>query len=134
MYKVLVTGDRNWQDKEIVLEHVRSASEKAWTSILFIHGDAAGADRACEEACHKLHLPRIVCPADWDRYKKSAGPVRNRFMLKLEPSVIWAYHDDLSNSRGTMDMVSIALKKGILVKHYSHIEEKEYRTLDDLQS
>jgi hypothetical protein len=59
-------------------------------------------------------------PADWDRYNKAAGPIRNSLMLKLHPDIdlVLAYHDDLEDgSRGTKDMCEKAEKAEIEVWH-----------------
>lgn len=56
-------------------------------------------------------------PADWNKYGKVAGPIRNSEMLKLHPDIdlVLAFHDDLSESKGTRDMVHKAQKAGIEV-------------------
>ncbi len=52
-------------------------------------------------------------PANWDQYHRAAGPLRNREMLKEAPDIVLAFHDDLSQSKGTRDMVNQALKAGV---------------------
>jgi hypothetical protein len=54
-------------------------------------------------------------PAKWHTYGKAAGPIRNREMLKENPELVIAFHDDIKNSKGTKDMVTIAQKAGITV-------------------
>lgn len=56
-------------------------------------------------------------PADWQKYNKAAGPVRNGEMLKLHPDInlVLAFHDDIDSSRGTADMVARAQKADIEV-------------------
>jgi hypothetical protein len=56
-------------------------------------------------------------PADWAKYKRAAGPIRNAEMLKSlmtetlnsSPLVV-AFHNDIKNSKGTKNMLTIALK------------------------
>ena len=50
-------------------------------------------------------------PADWKKYGKSAGPIRNREMLKMDPDIVLIFHDDPKNSKGTKDCVKALLKK-----------------------
>ena len=57
-----------------------------------------------------------ACPAEWDTFGKAAGPIRNGWMLKMEPDLVLAFHNDIRQSKGTANMVSIARKKGIEVK------------------
>lgn len=55
-------------------------------------------------------------PADWEKYGKVAGPIRNQQMLdEGKPDVVYAFTDDLSNSRGTADMCRRANKAGVPV-------------------
>jgi hypothetical protein len=63
-------------------------------------------------------------PADWEKYKKAAGPIRNQQMLDYcltSDSVIAILR---YNSRGTKDMIERATKKGLRV----------YSTLVEFQS
>lgn len=68
----------------------------------------------------------IVMPANWDMHHRAAGPIRNQAMLEVllktpcDHRLVKAFHDDLTNSRGTRDMVRRARKAGIRVQHYRH--------------
>ena len=53
-----------------------------------------------------------LCPANWNKYGKSAGPIRNVEMLELADALIVIINN---NSRGSTHMLNIALKKGIPV-------------------
>ena len=70
-----------------------------------------------------MGVPVEVYPADWTRYGKPAGPIRNRQMLNEgKPDMVIAFHDDLSVSVGTKDMVDIANAAGLPVRLYnSHL-------------
>jgi hypothetical protein len=60
----------------------------------------------------------IPHPADWEKYGKAAGPIRNAEMIRRHPDLelVLAFHDNLAISRGTRDMVVLADKKGIPVE------------------
>ena len=49
---------------------------------LLLHGGARGADRAIGRAAHQLGWRVQALPADWRRYGRSAGPIRNRRLLE----------------------------------------------------
>jgi hypothetical protein len=52
--------------------------------------------------------------ANWEKYGKAAGPIRNQEMLEFgKPNLVLAFHNDIANSKGTKHMVSIAEKAGI---------------------
>jgi hypothetical protein len=56
-------------------------------------------------------------PADWDRYGKGAGPIRNKQMLDENPDIemVIAFHTNLTNSKGTKNMIDRAKRRNIKV-------------------
>jgi hypothetical protein len=55
-------------------------------------------------------------PADWDKYGKAAGPIRNKQMLdEGKPQAVIAFSYDLARSRGTANMVAQARDAGLPV-------------------
>ncbi len=110
MRKVLVTGDRNWDD-EAYMEQVMVNFGFPTRVAFLIHGNARGADKMSEKVAVRLGLPeeRILrFQADWS-LGRAAGPIRNRTMfLKTFPTDVLAFHKDISKSKGTKDMVAFA--------------------------
>jgi hypothetical protein len=49
---------------------------------LLLHGGARGADRLIEHAARSLVWPVEVIPAEWGRYGRAAGPLRNGLLLR----------------------------------------------------
>ena len=49
---------------------------------LLLHGGARGADRLIEQASRSLAWPVEVIPAEWGRYGRAAGPLRNGLLLR----------------------------------------------------
>jgi hypothetical protein len=58
----------------------------------------------------------VAVPAQWDTYGPAAGPIRNKQMLDLGPDLVIAFHNDLSKSRGTVNTVREAKRRGIPVE------------------
>ena len=58
-----------------------------------------------------------IFPADWVKYKKSAGPIRNKqmidYIIKLDKKLVVAFVSE--NSRGTKNTITLAGKEGIPV-------------------
>ena len=88
--------------------------------VTIIHGGASGADNLAGEAAKELGFEVEVYPADWKTYGKSAGPIRNRQMINQRPDLVWAFHDNLRDSKGTKDMVRVARQLGYKVTIYCH--------------
>ena len=131
--KVLVTGDRNWQDRGMILRELLALKEqlRPGEQLIVVHGKARGADSLAAEVARAHHWTMIErgYAAEWGRYGRAAGPIRNQQMLDLEHcpyvnepiDLVLAFHDDLPSSRGTADMVARARKLGIEVRHLSHV-------------
>lgn len=110
--KILICGDRYWDDKVTILTKMESLAKDT----LVIHGGARGADTLADECAHELGLPVTPFPADWQRFGKKAGPLRNRQMLDQKPDLVIAFHKNLQSSKGTKDCVNEARKRSIPVK------------------
>lgn len=107
--RVLVCGGRGWWDRRKLFD-VLDAYGKA---TVIIHGNARGADKfGGMYAKYTEGVSEEVYPADWDKYKKAAGPIRNKQMLdEGKPDIVFAF----GGNSGTDHMVSIAQAAGVTV-------------------
>jgi hypothetical protein len=83
-----------------------------------VHGGCRGADELahCIADTHDIYVQ--VFEANWDRYGKSAGPIRNRKMLKdSRPDLVLAFFDG-KRTKGTMNMVKLAKEALVPVLEY----------------
>lgn len=120
--RILVCGDRDWTNKDLIAEVLGSFAFDT-----LIEGEARGADRLAREVVAKfnfLHHTALLIrpfPADWHRYGKAAGVIRNTQMLKEgTPDLVIAFHNYIEKSRGTANMLCQAEDAGVL---YCLIEE-----------
>lgn len=114
MYKVLITGDRNWTDRDKIKRRILKLS-RIQNDLVIIEGEARGADKMAREICEEFNIKFKPYPADWDKHKKAAGTIRNSTMLSDNPDIqlVMAFHSDLfNNSKGTLDMVKRSHKAG----------------------
>lgn len=110
---ILVTGDRNWSttpQKSVVLEALRCFQPD---NPIVVHGAAKGVDTIAGEIAEALDFEVHPHPANWEKFHRAAGPIRNTEMLEEEPDIVLAFHDDLLSSKGTKNMVNQAVKAGI---------------------
>jgi len=123
MTKVLICGDRNWNDYNFIRDTlIKYRDDHTIDSIDFvIEGEAEGADKLGRQAAEWLGIIVLKYPADWTKYGRAAGPIRNKEMLvDGRPDEVWAFHDHISKSKGTMNMIRLARAKGVPVHLYSH--------------
>jgi hypothetical protein len=74
--RVLIYGSRTWRDPEPIRAFVASLP----ADCTVIHGGAPGADTLAHHAATARGLHVEVYPADWQRYGRRAGPIRNEEM------------------------------------------------------
>ena len=123
MTKVLICGDRNWQDREYIYDRLDEMVPLYGISEV-IEGCARGADRMAEWWAHERGLTIHHFPADWDKHGKAAGAIRNHQMLVTgQPYMVIAFHTNLQESRGTKHMVEIARAAGIQTFVFPHSHE-----------
>lgn len=94
---------------------------------LVIEGEAKGADLLASDAAFYFGIPVLRFPADWDKYGRAAGPIRNTQMLKEgKPDLVVAFHDNINASKGTLNMVQQARKQSVKVMVYNSYGVKYY--------
>ncbi len=118
--KVVVCGDRNWSDENMVYIWLSKILDDATPPHTFIHGDARGADSIGAHVARQLACNVMAFPAEWDVFGLGAGPIRNRKMLAEKPDLVLAFHDSIDDSLGTKDILNVARKTGIKTILVSH--------------
>jgi hypothetical protein len=109
MTRIAIVGSRNFSKPELVFNFVKQLSEDT----VIVSGGARGVDTWAELAAKKRGLGLLVFPAEWDKYGKRAGYLRNITIVENCDKVV-AFWD--GQSRGTQHTVSIAKSKNIPVK------------------
>lgn len=108
--RVLICGDRNWVNRSVIKDYIYGLT----LDTVIIEGEARGADTIAREVAEERGMTVLKYPAKWERYGNSAGPIRNSTMIKNgKPDAVVAFHNDLSKSKGTIDMLIKAYNKGI---------------------
>ena len=105
--RVIIAGSRSITDPAL-LDWVIQQSGFEVTEIL--EGEAPGVDRMAKWWGKARGIPVLERPADWDRYGKRAGHIRNEAMGQ-EGEALIALWDGVSP--GTKDMIDIARRLGL---------------------
>lgn len=108
--RLIFCGSRYWENFVKIMD-VMGILHDFFPDLCVIEGEADGADKYAKWAAQNLGIPFIPVKADWDTYRRAAGPLRNDEMLmKYKANGTVAFHDDIRSSRGTLDMVTRTLK------------------------
>lgn len=136
--RVLVCGDRDWDDPDFIEAVIRYHLSVVRIDPL-IHGAAPGADSMADEIAKKLGITRLPFHAEWKVYGGHAGPRRNRIMLhEGVPDLNYAFHDSLiGTSRGTRHMVRLTLEAEVPTILFHHGTTRDqwlcrYPTLEEV--
>lgn len=82
-------------------------------SIVIVSGGCAGADLLGEQYARENGYSIDRYPAEWEKYGRKAGIMRNAVMADNADALI-AYWDGIS--RGTKNMIDEARKRGLAVR------------------
>lgn len=136
--RVIVTGSRDWPwdfPVQIELDRLLEESDAAQEPFYLRVGDCpTGPDRAARTWWAWMHAQgNRVAPdslkifeADWGKYPRAAGPIRNKEMVDAGADVCLAFR--LNVSRGTSDCMFKACEANIPVKLFD-LEIHEPNTL-----
>ncbi len=110
--RILVCGGRDWTDAVRAFEAL-DAAHKRRTITLLIHGACpSGADKIADFWAFSHGIERLPFPADWKRYGRGAGMIRNQQMIdEGKPDAVIAF----PGNNGTADMIAKAQAAGLLV-------------------
>jgi len=114
--RILVCGGRDWDNEDRISRGIQAALIQ-WTIpsldyLVIIHGVARGADTLAGQIAKREGIRTEVYKAEWDKYGKKAGYLRNVKMLEEgKPHVVLA----APGGRGTAMMVSLAKRAGVPV-------------------
>ncbi len=114
--KVIVCGSRRWTDSRTIWRVLERLADHH-PEVEIIHGAARGADTIAGEVGVALGFKVTAVPAQWEKFGKAAGPMRNKEMLGMAPDLVYAFRCR-GESNGTDNMIKIAKKAGVAIGIY----------------
>jgi hypothetical protein len=102
--KVIIAGSRELNDYEFIKSKIK---ETKFEITEIVSGGARGVDSLGERYAKENNIPVKVFPADWTKFGKAAGPIRNKEMADYGDSLI-AFPVD--GGRGTSNMIDTMRK------------------------
>ncbi len=121
MTRIIIAGSRQFNDYGKMLKALDEQGVHLINSIdpiEIISGHASGADTLGEKFAKAYGYPLKIFPADWDKYGRAAGPIRNEQMAKYaadaDRGILIAF--PVGESRGTRNMIKLAKQYGLEVE------------------
>jgi hypothetical protein len=110
--KVLVCGGRDFKDHKWLFAELDAIHTKTPITLL-VNGGAWGADDLASKWAISHRVPYEVHLANWNKFGKAAGPIRNAEMLrKAVPDLVVAFPGGV----GTADMIVRAIAAKVEVR------------------
>lgn len=111
--KTIIAGSRTITDYAAIEAAVTASG---FTITQVVSGCARGVDRLGEQWGYAHDVPIARFPADWKRYGRQAGPLRNNEMAVYADALIAVWDGE---SIGTKHMISAAHARGLQVFVFS---------------
>ena len=120
MTRIIIAGSRKFNDYPKMVKELDNLGIHLINSINpieIVSGHAPGADTLGEKFAKEYDYPLKIFPAEWDKYGKAAGPIRNEQMAKYaaeaDRGILIAF--PIGESRGTKNMIKLAERYGLEV-------------------
>lgn len=123
MFRVIVAGSRDFIDSGVCFEVLDKVFSKKMPDSV-VCGKARGADTLGAMWAVKHGVKVDEFPADWNRYGKSAGYLRNAEMADNAEALV-AFWD--GTSRGTRHMINLAVEHGLQVIVFNYLSKKFFK-------
>jgi len=107
--KVIIAGKRDFNNYELLKSSIISLNLEINE---IVSGKAKGADLLGEKFAIENKKPIKEFPANWKKYNRAAGPIRNKEMAEYS-DVLIAFWDQ--KSKGTKSMIELAKKNNLIV-------------------
>lgn len=113
MFRVIIAGGRDFADYALLSKTMDEYLSEVTDDIFIVCGQARGADTLGEQYGKEYGYAVNYFPAQWIRYGKSAGYIRNTEMAKNADALV-AFWD--GHSLGTKHMIATAEQLGLDVR------------------
>ena len=122
IYKIAIGGCRNFNNYNVFKEFVNECISSFKGEIIIISGKCRGVDCMAERYAAEKSLGLELFPAEWKKYGRSAGPIRNKVMVQRADIVI-AFWD--GKSKGTKSLINNAkvMGKVLYIKNITQVLE-----------
>lgn len=114
-FRVVIAGSRGFNDYDLLSKKCNEflIEKRKNYDVIVVSGGARGADKTGEEYAKNEGFLVEVYLADWDKYGKKAGFIRNCQMGEVADALI-AFWD--GESHGTKHMIEYCKSKGLDVR------------------
>lgn len=119
--RIIIAGSRDYNNYEEAAKLIDEFIKDIDTNNpVIISGGAKGADKIGEEYAARNDLDCVVYKANWGKYGKQAGVIRNGEMAKNADCLLAFWNGE---SRGTYNMINTAKKRKLKVRVFNYLNK-----------
>ena len=133
--RIIITGGRErnnlpdyYKAKDVIADYIYCCmddEEAASRPRTIIQGGCPdGIDAMGRSLARDIHFDVETFPADWEKYKTGAGPIRNQQMADAGADLCLAFPNADGPSLGTWDMIRRACAAGIETRIYPEADHE----------
>lgn len=118
MFKVIIAGSREFDNYDMLKEKcdkILSRKVNEGEEIVIVSGTARGADTLGEKYAEERGYKIERYPANWNKYGKKAGYLRNKKMAEVSNACI-VFLSSKAENKGSKMMISIATEEKLLIR------------------
>jgi hypothetical protein len=105
--RIIIAGSRWFNNYELLKRKMDAILTTTPLPITIISGTCQGADKLGEQYAKEKGYEVEQHPADWDRFGRAAGPIRNEEMAKVADACVVFWN---GKTPGSKSMVALAKK------------------------
>ena len=121
MKKIAIVGSRNFNDfdlmNKVVFQGYIEKNGLYAEDVMIISGGANGADKLAEKLAQLRGYKLVVFKADWNKYGKKAGMIRNQYIIE-SADVVFAFWDKKSSGTANSIQRSVSLGKELYAEEF----------------
>ena len=125
MFRVIIAGTRTFDDYDLLCRSMDYYLQNIKEPIQILCGLAKGADQlGLKYACEHGYEVRFF-PADWKKYGRAAGPIRNLQMVQNADALV-AFWD--GKSFGTKNIIRLAKERNLNIRVKQYISSNQQKS------
>jgi len=101
--RVAIIGSRGFKDYTTVIKAMKEFENIHGVVESVVSGGAKGADALAERYAKDNRLPITVYPAEWERYGKKAGYIRNKLIVNDCDFVVAFWDGESTGTKSSLD-------------------------------
>ena len=113
MFKVIVAGGRDFNNYELLKNKLDILLSNISDEIIIVSGKARGADSLGERYALEKGYRIAEFPAQWDKFGKRAGYIRNEEMARYSDACVCFWD---GQSKGTKHMIDLSKKYNLKLR------------------